>query len=756
MIRCSRSIASVALFAIFCMIAAAPPAFCEDTTGAVAVREPHVVKLLIVGYNPSVSDIALSREVIPTRYFQPAETEQGEKAPEPASQYCQLYPGIDSATYGDGERMEYVFRLGRGADPSRIRLRIEGVVEVKVDEGGDVVGTFPQGEVLQSRPSVFYESDGITRELSARYRLGTSGEIVIEALYDFESIWSRSAGVRFNVVPGGGQPEGPSYDFYLSKYEATNDELVRFFNSAEANQNSARGSNMHFDQLGNVWFNSSMTEGRDELFVIAQSRLTYDPLKQEGNRYGHVLDETGNPVYALHPCGGVTWYGAVKYCNWLTLECGRGEEERCYREGTNPVDWAPVTATNWANGRFSEDERFEWLRYKGFRLPMANASGNQLTANSYNEFCKAAGWNGTESLDYGFGREEFNAASANFRSSDSDSPCELMPVGSYDGNHFYNGDTLREANNFYGIQDLSGNSSEWMTGPDGDGASGNRVAAGGSVADVERSIWQYKGLDPSSASACVGVRVATTYMPEEFAYIYVLFSFYMEPEGRDEVRGDGGVGSGDGAWWERHGVGTEVVSPDETVDEELIRVTFRYLDSVYDEGPDSFEYYLGDEWTQVERFLRRDVGTSFDILVVAPYLVRDGLLYKETPVVTVEEPIDAVDSATSLQVLLAFYPTNILYTDPSWTAWLIATPFGGNGTYVAYEYEFLLLHHVWNPTWSPSALTGVVNTFDWNYSIKYRVRVQDSTSAWSPWSNEAYLYVTDSAVPDPSKTQSGL
>ena len=660
---CSRSMASAALFAAVCMALLVPYGVCGQTNEVESGPEPHIIRLFIVDYDPAVSDLAASREVIPTRYFMPSESERGKSAPAPANQFHQLYPGIDFATYGDGERMEYVFRLGRGADPSRVRLRIEGVLEVKVDEGGDVVGAFPRGQVLQSRPSVFYECAGVTRELSAQYSMRASGDIVIEPLADFEELWSRAAGVRFNVVPGGGQPEGTAYDFYLSKYEATNEEFVRFLNSAEANENSARGSNMYFDQLGNVWFNSTMTEGKDELFVIGQSKLTYDLLKEEGNRYGHVVDETGNPVHARHPVGGATWYGAVKYCNWLTLDSGRGEAERCYREGADPADWAPVTATNWANGQFSEWERFEWLRYKGFRLPMANPSGSRLAANSYSEFYKAAGWNGTESLSYGFGNEEFDALSANFRSADSDEPGELMPVGSYDGKHFYQGDILKPANNFYGIHDLSGNSDEWMSDPAGPGSLGNMVSAGGSVADSPMSISECRGRGASSADSCVGFRAATTYMPEEFAYIYILFSFYMEPEDLGEgPPGDTtppGVGA---AWWERHGVGTPVIPPEEIVDVEPIRVTFRYLDSVYDEGPDSFDYYVGDEWTQVERLLRREIGTTFDVLVVAPYVVREGLLYKEDPVVTPEpEPPPAVTPL--IHGLL--YATNTLTIDSS-------------------------------------------------------------------------------------------
>ena len=40
---------------------------------------------------------------------------------------------------------------------------------------------------------------------------------------------------------------------------------------------------------------------------------------------------------------GVSWEGGMKYCNWLTLRDGLGLVQRRYREGTNRLDWAPVT-----------------------------------------------------------------------------------------------------------------------------------------------------------------------------------------------------------------------------------------------------------------------------------------------------------------------------------------------------------------------------------------------------------------------------
>ncbi|MCE9614016.1 MAG: SUMF1/EgtB/PvdO family nonheme iron enzyme [Lentisphaerae bacterium] len=179
------------------------------------------------------------------------------------------------------------------------------------------------------------------------------------------------------LVPAGGMPNGPFYDYLMSAFEITNEEFARFLNDAQANPDGPRGTNMFFDAYGSVWMNPDMIPERDELFTLADGRLVYEPAYPIGARYNvtpRASREGGS--YARHPVSGVSWYGAVKYCNWLTVETGRGPDHRCYREGIHPADWAPVTcpAESWERGLFTSSQRHAWLRYKGFRLPMDNCA----------------------------------------------------------------------------------------------------------------------------------------------------------------------------------------------------------------------------------------------------------------------------------------------------------------------------------------------------------------------------------------------
>ena len=240
------------------------------------------------------------------------------------------------------------------------------------------------------------------------------------------------------LVPGGGQPSGPEYDFYMSKYEITNDEYVRFLNDAQSNTNNARGSNMFFDALGTAWLSPNMQREQDELFDLHDSRIEYDPDAPLGTRYvvtPHVSPQGGS--YSNHPVVGVSWYGAIKYCNWLTIDTGRGDDEVCYREGTNTLDWAPVTcsSTNWMSGFFTPEERREWLARQGFRLPMDNCA---TPFRGLNPFFRVS-------------NEEF-ANFLNQMQATPDQPASQHMLFSDDGTVWYNQQMQEGVHEMFGIQ----------------------------------------------------------------------------------------------------------------------------------------------------------------------------------------------------------------------------------------------------------------------------------------------------------------
>ena len=274
-----------------------------------------------------------------------------------------------------------------------------------------------------------------------------------------------------------------------------------------------------------------MQAGRDEVFLIGESRLVYQPDAPAGQRYRHWRDDYAKEPYANHPITGMSWVGAVKYCNWLTLQSGRAAAQRCYREGTNMVDWAPVTCspTNWSAGTFTQVEREQWVAFQGFRLPMlGTADNNGLSpTNSFNEFVKAATWFGDSSATFGFGRNEIGALDANSIATAIMAGSTTLPVGFFDGINLIKSQATRAGGNYYGLSDLSGNVAEWANDFGAPNMAGVRALCGGGFAEELQPAAEFKLSAPSACASTGGMRPMTTHMPSETTTITILICFHQ-------------------------------------------------------------------------------------------------------------------------------------------------------------------------------------------------------------------------------------
>jgi formylglycine-generating enzyme required for sulfatase activity len=305
------------------------------------------------------------------------------------------------------------------------------------------------------------------------------------------------------LISGGGQSLGPSYDFYMAKYEVRNEEFAQFLNDAQMNPTTTRGTNTYYAVNGKVYCNIGLSSST-LLFDTSVSKILYNPAAAIGSRY------TVHPQYLGHPIVGVSWFGCVKYCNWLTISSGRGEEQRCYSEGANYADWRPVhlTSAQWTDG-FDFFERQSWvLNYKGFRLPQWDSID---TASDYSEWYKAAAWCGTSNVLYGFGRSSYVGKDANYPSSGDPyetSAIGTTPVGYYNGS-VQDGTYQTASNgNYYGIYDLTGNVWEWTNDSLVDHA--KRLMGGGWKFGPYPNNASYENLQNYGADNNTGFRVVTT------------------------------------------------------------------------------------------------------------------------------------------------------------------------------------------------------------------------------------------------------
>jgi formylglycine-generating enzyme required for sulfatase activity len=343
-------------------------------------------------------------------------------------------------------------------------------------------------------------------------------------------------------VFGGGQPGGPAYTFLMGKYEITNAQYAAFLNDAQLDGGATgKGSNMVFESSGRV-----RTVGDQfTMFApaIAFSGIHYDPGLPIGQRY-FVLSNTPQLDHSPFPANRMSLLGAMKFCNWLTLDQGLGESERVYHEGPNYTDWhsMSISTANFQSRDLNPIERQDMVdNYLGYRLPMDNQA---VTASAYNEYYKAAAWDTTTLVNhtYGFGRDTIDVgdANGNINSGGPDDPFETdqdlqtTPVGFYDGTNWQRSqwnwplpmDTFQTRVNLnsYGIYDLSGNVNDWMQDrfqP----ASINHVTRGGSFLRPasQVTVTYREGFLPMEFTTELGMRVVRIPEPATLSILIVLF-----------------------------------------------------------------------------------------------------------------------------------------------------------------------------------------------------------------------------------------
>lgn len=276
-----------------------------------------------------------------------------------------------------------------------------------------------------------------------------------------------------NPFPGG----SVGYKFLMGKYELTNLQYAYFLNDAEVDGGAtARSSFMIFMPDGSV-----VTTGGEMMFDRTQSSINYNPLAAVGLRYVPQVDRVN------HPVTGLTWLGAVKFCNWMTIDQGLGLGERCYTEGPIASDWRPVTimAGDWAARDLNAAERQALVdNYSGYRLPMDNLGLGvtgliSLQNNLYNEWYQAiASDPAAPAFDrpgpfgetvpafhwsFGYGRDAINNVDCNYAASNDPFEPATTPVGYYNGVSFLaDATTLTvDTDNRNLLYDLSGNVFEW-------------------------------------------------------------------------------------------------------------------------------------------------------------------------------------------------------------------------------------------------------------------------------------------------------
>ena len=131
-----------------------------ETKQTAATKEdqsaPTVLRMKFVGANahPRISGEAKQPGTV--NYFAGKPTEWRTKIPVYARvRYRSLYPGIDLVFYGNNCELEYDLVVSPGADPRRIKLRISGAENLRIDGDGNLVLKTAAGDVIQKKPRIY-------------------------------------------------------------------------------------------------------------------------------------------------------------------------------------------------------------------------------------------------------------------------------------------------------------------------------------------------------------------------------------------------------------------------------------------------------------------------------------------------------------------------------------------------------------------------------------------------------------------------
>jgi hypothetical protein len=137
---------------------------------------PRVLRLHLLGANPAAPLSGLNELPGTANYFvgkDPAKWRTHVPTFAKVTQ-SQVYPGIDLVYYGNQQQVEFDFIVAPGADPTAIRLSLQGAEALKVDEQGDLLVQVQGGEVRLATPHVYQEVQGTKQRVAARYILEQS------------------------------------------------------------------------------------------------------------------------------------------------------------------------------------------------------------------------------------------------------------------------------------------------------------------------------------------------------------------------------------------------------------------------------------------------------------------------------------------------------------------------------------------------------------------------------------------------------
>jgi hypothetical protein len=152
----------------------------RPTAGKIAPTGLHteavkmsVVQIHLEGANPASQASGVERLPGVSNYFIGKDPKKWRKnVPTFAGvKFAGIYPGIDLVYRGAQGRLEYDYIVAPNADPSRIRMSIDGADELKLDRAGDLIIKTSGGVIVEKAPIIYQGADATRHPVKGGYVL---------------------------------------------------------------------------------------------------------------------------------------------------------------------------------------------------------------------------------------------------------------------------------------------------------------------------------------------------------------------------------------------------------------------------------------------------------------------------------------------------------------------------------------------------------------------------------------------------------
>lgn len=204
--------------------------------------------------------------------------------------YRELYPQIDLVVYGSEGRIKNEYRIRVGGEVEKIKLRYEGIKQLRVNEKGQLEIETAEGEIIEDKPYSYQIIDGKRVEVEAEYVIENDNTLIFkvgefrkdrELIIDPDLIYSTYLGGSHYEHSGRGIAIDSPGCIYVTGYTESYTESSDFPTSPDA-----------FDTSWNGDYDAFVTKlnstGTDLIYSTFIGGSFYD--------YGHAIavDANGN------------------------------------------------------------------------------------------------------------------------------------------------------------------------------------------------------------------------------------------------------------------------------------------------------------------------------------------------------------------------------------------------------------------------------------------------------------------------------